>query len=49
MNKIVFFALFLISNTYCLHFYLKEGKEKCFSDDIPTQTVFITTKTTFFL
>lgn len=35
MVKKLIFCLFLISSLNCLHFMLREGKEKCIYDEIP--------------
>lgn len=38
MKYLIVFAL-LINLNQCISFYAKEGVEKCFSDEVPSQTV----------
>lgn len=40
MKYIILLAL-LFNLNQCISFYAKEGVEKCFSDEVPSQTVYL--------
>lgn len=37
--KFIIVSALLLGLTHCISFYAKEGVEKCFSDEVPSQTV----------